>query len=171
MRVDHRRADVLDDGRDLAVGADAGAQHGRVAAGVGVDVLEVLVQAGRQALERREVGIGLGDGLHLVGRVAHDRDVEVALAREVVVEQALRDPGGRRDVVDRDLVEGALAEHLDAQRDELLAAGVGAQAGATGGCHVDATVARWRGWRRGSARPSAQASSPSQTATTTPRTA
>src|SRR3954468_22237656 len=37
----HRRADVLDDGRDLAVGADAGAQHGRVAAGVRVDVLEV----------------------------------------------------------------------------------------------------------------------------------
>ena len=105
---------------------------------MGVDVLEVLVQAGRQALERRQVGIGLGHGLHLVGRVPHDRDVEVALAREVVVEQALRDPGGRRDVVDRDLVEGALAEDLDAQRDELLAAGVGAQAGATGGCHVDA---------------------------------
>jgi hypothetical protein len=138
---------------------------------VGLDVGQVLVQALGQALERGEAGIGLGDGLHLVGRVAHDLDVEVALAREVVVEQALRDPGRRRDVVDRDLVEGALAEHLDAERDELLAARIGAQAGATGGCHVDATVARWRAWRRGSARPRAQASRPSQTATTMPSTA
>src|SRR5919199_1824691 len=98
--------------------------------------------------------------------MAHDRDVEVALAREVVVEQPLRDPGRRGDVVDRDLVERPLAEDVDAERDELLAASVGAQTGAAGGGHARVSVARGRaGSRGGSARRSAHATRPSQTAT------
>src|SRR5919198_5359765 len=103
--------------------------------------------------------------------MAHDRDVEVALAWEVVVEQALRDAGRRGDVVDRDVVERSFAEHLAAEGDELLAAGVCRQAGATGGGHVEGTVARERTRSRGSASPSAHVSSTSQIAAMTASTA
>ena len=49
------------------------------------------------------------------------RDVEVPLGREVVVEQALRDARRARQIVDRDLVVGALAEHREPEREELRA--------------------------------------------------
>src|SRR3954470_5762784 len=168
---DHRAADLLDDVGDGRVAADPGAQHGRVAARVGLDVLEVALERGREALARLERRVGLGERLHLVGGRADDGDVEVALAREVVIEQALRDAGRRGDVVDRDLVERALAEDVDAERDELLAASVGAQTGAAGGGHARRSLACVRTPSRGSASPSAHATSASQTATTAARTA
>src|SRR4051812_18296366 len=130
---DHDPADPLDDVGHRGVAADPGAQHGRVAAGVRLDVLEVALERGGEAGARLERRVGLGERLHLVGRRADDRHVEVALAREVVVEQALRDPRGGGDVVDRDLVERALAEDVDAERDQLLVAGAGAPTGAGGG--------------------------------------
>src|SRR3954452_23124637 len=146
-------ADLLHDVGHRGVAADPGAQDGRVAAGVRLDVLEVVIERSREAGGRLELRVGLGERLHLVRRRADDRDVEVALAREVVVEQALRDPGGGGYVVDRDLVERPLAEDLDAERDELLAAGVGAQTGAAGG-HPRRSVSRaTAGSRGGAARP------------------
>src|SRR3954452_21457447 len=168
---DHDAADALDDVGHRGVAADPGAQDGRVAAGVRLDVLEVALEGGGEAGARLERRVGLGERLHLVGRRADDRHIEVALAREVVVEQALRDPRGRGDVVDRDLVERPLAEDLDAERDQLLVAGAGAQKGAAGG-HARRSVSRATAASRGgSARRSAPATRASQTATIAARAA
>ena len=82
-----------------------------------------------------ERGIGLGALAQLARGLADDGHVEVALGREVVVEQALGDPGLRGDVVDGDLVVGALAEQLETDVDELAPAGVEIQTRTRGRGH------------------------------------
>ena len=52
----------------------------------------------------------------------HDLDEEVALRREVVVEQPAGDACGGRDLLDPDLVVRPLGEQLGADLHELLAA-------------------------------------------------
>ena len=49
-------------------------------------------------------------------------DVEIALRREVVIEEALRDLRLAREVVDRDVVVGAIGERGAREREELRAA-------------------------------------------------
>jgi hypothetical protein len=46
-------------------------------------------------------------------------DVETLLALEVLEDQAVGDPGGLGDLVDRDLVVVAIAEGLQGRREEL----------------------------------------------------
>jgi hypothetical protein len=93
---------------------------------VGDHEVEVGVEAGADPLEGRQVRRGRGHGLgqELVGGGAQPGDVQIALGREVVVEQPLRDPGRSRQVVDRDLVVGALGEGLATDLEELGAASV-----------------------------------------------
>src|SRR6185503_13897694 len=126
---------LVDDRAHLGVAADAAAQQRCVPARVLLDVGEVGVDALVEALERVERGIGLGALAQLAPGLADDGHVEVALGREVVVEQALRDAGLRRDVVDGDLVVGALAEQLETDLDELAPARVEIQARAGGRGH------------------------------------
>jgi hypothetical protein len=119
-------AGALDHRGHLGVRADAAAEQRRERPGVGDDEVEVRVEPGADALERRQLGIGGADGARdqIVGGGLQAGDVQIALGREVVVEQALRDAGGAGDVVDRHLVVGALGERLLAQLEQLRAAGV-----------------------------------------------
>ena len=58
-------------------------------------------------------------------RVVEQLGVERALAREVLVEDRLRDAGPFRDLVHRRLVEAGVREQLARDRQQLLAALVG----------------------------------------------
>jgi hypothetical protein len=51
-------------------------------------------------LEWREVGIGLAQRVRLRNRFPHDRGKELALRREIVVEETPRDAGALRDLFD-----------------------------------------------------------------------
>ena len=94
------------------------------------------VEARVHLLKRRQRGIGGRELAELVGGLAQDGEHEVLLRREVVVEQPLRDPGGAGDLVDRDLVVGALAEQLEPRVQQLLAPLVGLHAGAAAERHA-----------------------------------
>ncbi len=103
------------------------------------DEREVGVERAPQALGRRQRRVGLGELQQLVGLRADRREVEAALALEVVVEQALRDARGSGYVVDRELVVGVLREQLAADREQVratvdgsLAGGVASAPGALG---------------------------------------
>ena len=113
------RAVAVADRAHLGVGAEAGEVERAEAVGRLVDEREVGVERAAQALGRRQRGVGLGEREQLVGLGADRREVEAALASEVVVEQPLRDAGGGRDVVDRQLVVGVLGEQLAADREQL----------------------------------------------------
>jgi hypothetical protein len=58
----------------------------------------------------------------LVRDLGEPRDVEIALRREVVVEQALGDLRRAREGVDRDLVVGLVRERAPGEREQLRAA-------------------------------------------------
>jgi hypothetical protein len=60
----------------------------------------------------------------LASGLSNRRDIKRALAREVMVQQALGDAGPRRDLVDRKLVVGLISEELEAQVQQLLPANV-----------------------------------------------
>ena len=81
------------------------------------------------------MGVGLDHVAQLRRRGAHAGHVELALAREVVVEQALGDPRPGGDLVDGDGVVGVRAEQLEADAHELLTARV----------EVEAHAGSWRG--------------------------
>jgi hypothetical protein len=122
----------VDDRRDLGVRAAARAHELQVPRRVGLDVGEVGVEGLEGPLR---LGHRLGDGgdrAEVLHAGPHDLHVEVALRAEVVVEQALRDPAPRGDVVDGDLVEGPCGEELLPEREELLTTRVEGQAGADG---------------------------------------
>src|SRR5205085_8908556 len=59
-----------------------------------------------------------------LGRGAGHGDPEVALGGEVVEQQASGDPGGGGYLVDRELVEGAVGQHLEPQLHKLRPAGL-----------------------------------------------
>src|SRR5690242_14178596 len=59
----------------------------------------------------------------------HRRLEQLGLAREVVVQQALRDPSGLGDLAHRDLLERVLGEQCAADVDQLTAALVDLEAG------------------------------------------
>src|SRR5262249_43752694 len=115
---------------------------------VGEERVDALSQLGR----RRELGADGGDALHVLGTEPHHRDVELPLARKVVVEQTFRDAGGRGDFVDRDRVVGASIEQPPAELEQLRAALIDGKAGARTRSHqADAsrvlTIVQWCGLR------------------------
>src|SRR5205807_2239416 len=75
-------------------------------------------------------------------RFADRGDVEISLGRKVVIEEALGDARGARDLVDRDLVVGATAEHVEAEIQELLATSIDVQARAACASRRDGARAR-----------------------------
>jgi hypothetical protein len=63
-----------------------------------VDPAQVRVDGARERFGGRQVGVRLDQPAQLLGAGGEGGDEEVALAREVVVEQRLRDPGLARDL-------------------------------------------------------------------------
>ena len=80
-------------------------------------------QRAAQRVERRQGRVGLGARDQLLRGGPRDLEVELLLGREVVEQQAARDAGLRGDVLDRQLVQGAGGQHLDAELDQLRAPG------------------------------------------------
>ena len=129
--LDHRVHALLAPGLqgrlDLGVAAAAAAEDRRVGGLVFLDEVEEAVEAGGELLGGGEVGVGRGQLRQLLLAALEGGDEEVLLGREVVVEQALGDAGGAGDLLDRDLVVGALGEQAGAGGEQLLAPGVGAE--------------------------------------------
>ena len=71
---------------------------------------------------------------HLAGGAVHQLDVELLLAREVLVDERLRDARGGRDVVDAHVLVAALAEDLVGRLEDALAPLLRAQAPARMPC-------------------------------------
>ena len=113
------RAVAVADRAHLGVGAEAGEVERAEAVGRLVDEREVGVERAAQALGGRQRRVGLGEREQLVRLGADRREVEAALALEVVVEEALRDARGGGDVVDRELVVGVPGEQLATDREQL----------------------------------------------------
>jgi len=98
------------------------------------DVIEVGPDAAPHPIEGRQVVRNARDRLdQLVGDLAQPRDIQIALGREVVVEQALRDVRRPGEVVDRDVVVRAIRERPLREREELGAPLVVVQADASSG--------------------------------------
>jgi hypothetical protein len=72
-----------------------------------------------QALDRRQLGVRLDPGAEALDQRLEAGDVEPLLAAEVLEDQAVRDPGGLGDLVDRDLVVVAIAEDFERGGDQL----------------------------------------------------
>src|SRR5689334_13423163 len=90
-----------------------------VGRGVFLDVREEGVDALAQLRGRGELGTHRGQALDVLRPDSHDLDVELSLAREVVVEEAFRDPGGGGDLVDRDRVVWACVEETTSEVEKL----------------------------------------------------
>ena len=75
------------------------------------------------------VGSGAVSSNACAHSVAHDRREEVALVREVVVDQTARNAGLLRHLFDPDVVERTLGKQSRADLDQLLAPGFGCKAG------------------------------------------
>ena len=99
-----------------------------------LDPLEVGGEPGfglRLAVQR--AGGGLGDGLEeLAADLVEQREVELALRGEVLVQHRLGDAGRVGHVVHRRAVEALAGEHLEADGEQLLPTGRGRQAGRHG---------------------------------------
>src|SRR5262249_50143264 len=128
-RADRRAAEKLVEDRDahafenvehFGIRADPTAHQRDEAGALILDVLEVRVDAGDRAVAWREP-VGDIDELRdqLVGGLAQPGDVEVALRREVVIEQAFRDLRLLRELVDRHLVVRVRGERFAAHREQL----------------------------------------------------
>ena len=78
--------------------------------------------------------------------LVEQRQVQVALGLEVLVEHGLGDAGGLGDVVHRRLVVPGSGEHLERDVEQLLAPGGGGQAGRHG--RGGAAVIRYRDGNR-----------------------
>ena len=117
--VDHGAAGALDDRARLGIGADAAPQQMSVGGGVLLDVREKRVDAFAELGGGCELGTDGRQALHVLGADPDDLDVEMSLAREVVVEQALRDARGGRDLVDRDGVVRAGVEESSSEVEQL----------------------------------------------------
>ena len=119
-----------------------------------LDPAEEGVEAPGQRLERRQVRIGRGAARDLLGALPERRDEEVLLAREVVVEQRLRDAGLARDAGHRELAERVRREQLGPELEQLTAALVHLHARVGGLAHRDhcRRIACNGEGRRGSAR-------------------
>jgi hypothetical protein len=81
-----------------------------------------VAEPGPQALDRRQVRIGLDPRSEALDQRLQAGDVEALLAAEVLEDQAVRDTGGLRDLVNRDLVVIPVAEDLEGGAKELLPA-------------------------------------------------
>ena len=101
----------------------------------------------RERLRRRQARLGLGAPAHLLGGLLQGGHEEVVLAREVVVEQRLRDPGLARDPRHRQLAERVAREQLGAELEQPAPALVDLEAGvgglAHGGRSPNYPVDRW----------------------------
>jgi hypothetical protein len=94
------------------------------------DCVGEVAESLAQPLERRELRIGLDARAETFDQWREAGDVEALLAAEVLEDQAMGDPGGLGDLVDRDLVVVAIAEDLEGGGDQLepaLAGPVGCQ--------------------------------------------
>jgi hypothetical protein len=102
------------------IAPDPAAHQRHVRAVVARDVIEVGVEAGARAIDRREIATDAGDrGDEVVRDLAEAGDVQIALGGEVVIEQALRDLRLACDVVDRDVVVRAIGERGLREPEEL----------------------------------------------------
>ena len=97
---------------DLGIAADAAAHERDERARVARDVIEVRVERRAHAIDRREIRRArvVIAATSSLGDLAQPGDVEIALGREVVIEQALRDLRLAREIVDRDVVVRAVGE-------------------------------------------------------------
>ncbi len=76
-----------------------------------------------------DVRVGGGAGEHLAAGVPDDLEVEVVLGREVVEQEAAGDTRLIGDVLDGDLLQRALRQHLGTEIDQLRAPLFGAETG------------------------------------------
>ena len=90
---------------------------------MGLVVVEVRQHARPQLFEQAQPGLrgGVGGLEQALALGADDGGEERALVGEVVVHQGPGDAGPLGDLVDAHLVIGPLAEHLGAQRQQLVA--------------------------------------------------
>ena len=100
-------------------------------------------QRAAQRLDRRQDGVGLGAADHLGRGGPRDLEVELLLGREVVEQQPARDAGALRDQLDRQLVQAAGGQHLDAEVDELRPPRLGAEPRPLVAVVMTAAVARY----------------------------
>jgi len=111
--------------RDLGIRADSAAHQRHERTRVLTDVIEIRVEPGAHSLDRCEVVRHAHHPLdELVRDLGQPADVEIALRREVVIEQPLRDLGFAGEIVDRHVVVRAIREGLARERQELRAAGI-----------------------------------------------
>ena len=129
-RFDDGVEDLLDDARELGIGADRRAEQQperravtdretEVGAEPELDPFATRRGAARRFGEQRE---------QLPPGVFEELDVERPLAREVLVQHRLRDAGRLGDLVHRGCVEALLREAVARDVEELLAALIGGQA-------------------------------------------
>jgi len=98
-----------------------------VRVGARLDEAEVGEHAAAQVVGSAEPGVRL-ERRHELGRGrAHDLEVEATLAAEVVIEQALGDASGARDLVDLHVLVRPRTEERQPELDELRAARVGGE--------------------------------------------
>jgi hypothetical protein len=83
------------------------------------DRVDEVAEPGTEALDRRQVRIGLDPVTKPLDQRLEAGDVEPLLAAEVLEDQAVRDPGGVGDLVDRDLVVVPVAKDLERSADQL----------------------------------------------------
>lgn len=84
------------------------------------DHLRVGAKRRAQPLERRQLRVGCDPGPEVLDQGLEPRDVEPLLAPEVLEDEAVRDTGGVRDLVDRDLVVVTVTEDLEGGLEQLL---------------------------------------------------
>jgi hypothetical protein len=103
-------------------------QQLRVAVGVVLDPAEERVERGRELLDRRKRGVDRDERRELLGLLLQRRDEVGLLAREVVVQEGLRDPGLARDRRHRQLGVRVTGEQLGAEVQQPPAALVDGEA-------------------------------------------
>jgi hypothetical protein len=83
------------------------------------DRVREVAEASAQALDRRQLGIGLDALAEALYQRLEAGYVETPLAAEILEDQAVGDAGGLGDLVDGDLVIVAVAEYLEGGGEKL----------------------------------------------------
>lgn len=132
--VDDRAPGLLHHPHQFRTGAGGPPQQGQVRSAVFADIVDIAADRVAQHIEQAERGVGDDPGQQFGVRVPDDFELEVLFGGEIVEQQASRDPRLGRDLADRDVLDRAFTEHLDAEGYQLCLPLVRAQSDAFGGC-------------------------------------